>query len=49
MKNPRHIGNSWAVWRGMSFGLAFLAAATLGLSTTYKLTGEPEHSVSSLR
>jgi hypothetical protein len=49
MKNPRPIGNSWALWWGMSFGLAFLAAVTLSFSITYKLTGEPEYSVSSLR
>jgi hypothetical protein len=34
---------------GISFGLAFLAAATLGLSTAYKVTEEPEYLVSSLR
>jgi hypothetical protein len=49
MKSPRHIGNSWAMWWGVSFGLAFLAAAALSFSITYKLTEEPEYSVSSLR
>jgi hypothetical protein len=49
MKNPRRIGNSWAMWWGISFGLAFLAAATLSVSITYKLTEGPEYSVSSLR
>jgi hypothetical protein len=33
MKNPHHTGNnSWAMWWGISLGLAFLAAATLSFA-----------------
>jgi hypothetical protein len=34
---------------GISFGLAFLAAAIMSFSITYKVTEEPEYLVSSLR
>ena len=49
MKNPHHTGNAWAMWWGLCFGLAFLAAATLSFSITYKVAEKPEYSLSSHR
>jgi hypothetical protein len=51
MKNPRHTGNHWAMWWGISFSLAFLAAATISftLSDKQQATDGPEYAVSSFR
>jgi len=49
--NPNHPDNHWAMWWGVSFGLAFLAAATISfsMSDTQPVTEGPEYAVSSLR
>jgi hypothetical protein len=51
MKNPHRAVNNWAMWWGISFGLAFLAAATISfsMSDTQPATEGPEYSVSSLQ
>jgi hypothetical protein len=50
MKNRHRAGNYWAMWWGISFGLAFLAAATISFSMIDKpVTEGPGHVVSSLR
>jgi hypothetical protein len=49
MKIPHHSGKSWAMWWGLSFGLAFLAAATLSFSITFNVAQKPEHSLASVR
>jgi hypothetical protein len=51
MRNPGRAGNSWAMWWGISFGLAFLAAATISFSMSDKPPAAegPEYSVSNLR
>jgi hypothetical protein len=33
-KKPHRTGTNWAMWSGMSLGLAFLAVATASLGTT---------------
>jgi hypothetical protein len=33
-KKPHRTGTCWAMWWGMSLGLAFLAAATASFATT---------------
>jgi hypothetical protein len=47
---PHRAGNYWAMWWGISFGLAFLAAATISFSMIDKppVTDGPGHVVSSL-
>jgi hypothetical protein len=32
MKSSQHPGNYWAMWWGISLGLVFLAAATIGFA-----------------
>jgi hypothetical protein len=51
MKNHHHAGEHWAIWWGISFGLAFLAAAAISFSMSNKQPAAegPEYAISSGR